>query len=87
VCADGDWSLSLDGADITGELNNYPFDLVVRAQKSDPDSLTIDELVLDNGANQIRAGGIVALADSGFSDLRLSAVLPELQKTSPSRAS
>ena len=81
--ADGDWSLSLDGADITGELNNYPFDLVVRAQKSDPDSLTIDELVLDNGANQIRAGGIVALADSGFSDLRLSAVLPELQNLVP----
>ncbi len=81
--ASGDWTLVLDGADITGELNNYPFDLAVRAHKSDPDSLVVDELVLDNGANQIRGGGIVALADTGFSDLKISAVLPELQNLVP----
>lgn len=81
--ADGDWTLALNSADITGVLSDYPFDLAAKAHKTDPDVLVIDELILDNGDNQIRAGGSLALADTESSDLTLSAKLPQLQNLVP----
>ncbi len=80
---DGDWTLALDEADFNGALNGYPFELVARAHKTDPESLVIDELILDNGANQIRGGGSLALAEGARSDLQVSAKLPELENLVP----
>lgn len=81
--AEDDWTLNLNSADITGEINTYPFRVSARANKTSPDTLVIEELILDNGENQIRGAGALALADTAVSDLSLSAVLPQLENLVP----
>jgi len=52
---DGNWSLDLETANLSGDLQGYPFALEVIATKSLDDRWSIDKAILNNGRNRLNA--------------------------------
>ncbi len=75
----GNWSLDLEGANIKGDLQGYPFDLDIIASKSLDNNWNIEKAILNNGRNSINALG--SLNDTW--DVNIDASLPELNKLLP----
>lgn len=75
TAADGNWTLDLQQAHISGDMQNQPFDLNVQLSKDTGNVWLITKATLDNGRNQINVDGTVS--DSW--DMRADIKLPELK--------
>jgi len=76
------WSLNIESANINGDLQGYPFDLDVIANKSLENSWEIKKAILNNGKNKINASGSL----NKTWDLNIDASLPEIKKLIPDLA-
>ncbi len=79
---DGNWTVDVEQATVTGELRNYPFDLNAALSKGLDNVWQIDTVTLDNGKNSLKASGEV----SERWDISAIVRMPELQNILPELA-
>lgn len=76
---DGNWTVDVQQARVSGELRDYPFNLDAKVSKGLDNVWNVTRVILNNGKNQIDAKGRV----SDTWDLAALIKLPELQNLLP----
>lgn len=87
ILQQGQWSLNLHRAFVSGELQGYPFSLDTKIAKRLDDAWHLKSMLLKNGANQISAQGVVDDHWNLQADINLAELenlLPDLTGTAQS---
>ncbi|NND92360.1 MAG: translocation/assembly module TamB, partial [Granulosicoccus sp.] len=78
----GNWTLDVPAATVSGTLREYPFKLDAKVSKGLDNLWNIDKVILDNGSNRVNVNGTVS--DVWKLDAKIT--LPQLQNLLPELA-